>query len=184
VKKIIFVFDEYDKAKIFAKAHHMVLHEDIYPIAKIDNKSVASSLKNIIDIALSHGINHMEYNSMAEDVFGFHLAWLLQANSLKHETVLIEGTTEKLEEVNEEKNITINFYPMKILNLYNPYEIDGVRKKFLALYLMREIRWENTKKHFIIYLLLNVCYYLIMLLQSLFHQLLVRIKCKMYSILN
>lgn len=130
-KKILFVFDGYEKAKDFVKAHKMELQNDIYPVAQIDKNSKGTSLKAIIDIALSLGIEHMEYNSMSDDVLGVHLAWFLQANDLKHDSVSIMVSAGQFKDMQEGKNISMNFNPMKILNIKDPYEIDDTRKKEL-----------------------------------------------------
>lgn len=127
-KKILFIFDEYEKAKHFAKAHHMELQKEVYPIAKIEKNAVGTSLKAIIDIALCLGICHMEYNSMATDVFGVNLAWFLKVNSLKHESASVIVPTEMINEIKEGKGINMRFNPMKILKFNDPYEITETRK--------------------------------------------------------
>lgn len=128
-KKIIFIFDEYKKAQNFVIANHMIIEDDIYPIARITNSLKGINLKSIMDIAISLGIYHMEYNSMTGDVFGVAIPWFMQANSLEHESVSMIISEEKFKEIQAGKGIDMSFNPMKIIGFKDSFEISKDREK-------------------------------------------------------
>ena len=86
-----------------------------------------------MDIAISLGIYHMEYNSMTEDVFGVAIPWFMQANSLEHESVSMIISEEKFKEIQAGKGIDMSFNPMKIIGFKDSFEISKDREKALEL---------------------------------------------------
>ena len=114
-KLIIYIFDSYDKAKNFVEVQRFERLGDNYPIAKIKKEDMFCKLDTIIDIALSLGISHMDYNALQQDSFGCQLNWFLKVNNLEHKPVSMIMAKEDAENAIASNNVNIDFNPMKIL---------------------------------------------------------------------
>ncbi|MBQ6464532.1 MAG: hypothetical protein IJJ59_14490 [Pseudobutyrivibrio sp.] len=126
-KKVLYLFNTYDKAKKFVEKQKNVIG-DVYPIAKLDNNKNGYSLVDTLKIAKSLGITGFDYNIMESDVFGADIAWFLKVNGISDGELTILLSKE---EMNNPKDIGIRFNPLKIVNYTDEYKIEDVRKEEL-----------------------------------------------------
>ena len=133
-KPIIYFFDTYDKAKGFIDEQKFECLGGNYPIAEVDKDNNPVGFNNIINMAISLGIYHMDYNPSNEDAFGCQLNWFLTVNGLEYQQVSMFLSQEKAEAVINNNGINLDFNPMRIVNFKDNYEIpDEKKNQYLRL---------------------------------------------------
>ena len=127
-KPIMYFFDTYDRAKSFIDEQNFECLGGNYPIAEVDKEDNYVGLKNLIDMAITLGVQHMDYNPLSEDAFGCQLNWFLTSNGLEHQQVSMFLTKEKAEETINSDGINLDFNPMRIVNFKDDCVISDEKK--------------------------------------------------------